>query len=106
MKTKIRKTANILIRATIVVLTFVFIYDQVFHRKNYQEILDYFPTVTGGENFYFLLSVVLLLIPVNLFLEVWKWKYLIKKLEKVSLECHKSNIDGLFGEHVSTKQGG
>jgi len=84
MKTKVRKTANILIRGTIVVLTFVFIYDQVFHRKNYQEILDYFPTVAEDRDFYFLLSIVLLLIPLNIFLEVWKWKYLIKKLEKVS----------------------
>lgn len=84
MKTKIRKTANILIRAAIVILTLAFIYNQIFYRKDYQEIVDFFPTVAGGENFYFLLSIVLLLIPVNLFLEVWKWKYLIKKLEKVS----------------------
>ncbi|HEY9114709.1 MAG TPA: lysylphosphatidylglycerol synthase domain-containing protein [Bacteroidales bacterium] len=84
MKTKIRKTANILIRAAIVILTLAFIYDQIFYRKDYQEIMDYFPIIAGGENFYFLLSIVLLLIPVNIFLEIWKWKYLIKKLEKVS----------------------
>lgn len=84
MKTKIRKTANILIRAAIVILTLAFIYNQIFYRKDYQEIVDYFPIVAGGENFYFILSIVLLLIPVNIFLEIWKWKYLIKKLEKVS----------------------
>lgn len=84
MKTKVRKTANILIRVAIVVLTLVFIYYQIFNRKNYQEIIDYFPTVTSNANFYFLLSLVLLLFPLNLFLEIWKWKYLIKRLEKVS----------------------
>lgn len=84
MKTKIRKTANILIRAAIVILTLAFIYNQIFYRKDYQEIVEYFPIVAGGENFYFILSFVLLLIPVNIFLEIWKWKYLIKKLEKVS----------------------
>ena len=84
MKTKIRKTANILIRAAIVILTLVFIYNQVFYRKDYQEIVDYFPIIAGGKNFYLTLAFVLLLVPVNLVLEIWKWKYLIKKLEKVS----------------------
>lgn len=84
MKAKIRKTANILIRAIIVILTIVFIYNQVFYRNDYQRFIDYFPDVANSENFYFLLSIVLLLIPINLFLEIWKWKFLIKKLEEVS----------------------
>jgi uncharacterized membrane protein YbhN (UPF0104 family) len=84
MKTKVRKTANILIRAAIVVLTFVFIYYQIFYKKNFQEVLDYFPTIDGSRNFYFQITMVFLLFPLNLFLDIWQWKYLIKKLEKVS----------------------
>ena len=84
MKTKVSKTFNILIRSVIVILTLVFIYNQIFYRKDYQEIIDYFPRVAGTENFYFFLLMVILLIPVNIFLEIWKWKYLIAKLEKVS----------------------
>ena len=84
MKTKIRKTANILIRALIVVLTLVFIYNQVFYRNDYKGLLEYFPRITQDENFYYLFLFMILLLPLNLFLEIWKWKYLIKKLENVN----------------------
>ena len=84
MLTKLGKTYNILLRLTIVVLTLVFLYDQVFYRKDLQSIVDYFPQVSASRHFYLLLAMVLILIPVNLLLEVVKWKLLISKLEKVS----------------------
>jgi len=84
MLAKLGKTYNILLRLTIVVLTLVFLYDQVFYRKDLQSIVDYFPQVSSGRHFYLLLALVVILIPVNLMLEVVKWKLLISKLEKVS----------------------
>ncbi|MCF6342118.1 MAG: flippase-like domain-containing protein [Bacteroidales bacterium] len=85
MLAKLGKTYNILLRLTIVVLTFVFLYDQVFYRKDLQSIVDYLPQVSSGRYFYFLLLVTVLLIPLNLLLEVVKWKLLISKLENVSV---------------------
>ncbi len=84
MIAKLSKTYNILLRLTIVVLTFVFLYDQVFYRKDFQSIVDYFPEVSSGKHFYFFIILVAFLIPFNLLLEVVKWKLLISKLEKVS----------------------
>lgn len=85
IKTKLRKTYNILIRLAIIVLTLIFIYDQIFYRKDLQSILDYFPEVSGTRGFTFFLVIVLLLVPLNQFFEIIKWKFLIDKLEKVSL---------------------
>jgi len=84
MIAKLSKTYNILLRLTIVVLTFVFLYDQIFYRKDLHSIIDYFPQVSSGKHFYFLMVLVVMLIPVNLFLEIVKWKLLISKLENVS----------------------
>ncbi|NOX85968.1 MAG: flippase-like domain-containing protein [Chlorobi bacterium] len=85
MKTKVSKTYNILIRLAIILLTFGFLYDQIFYRKNLEEIAAYIPEISGSFRFYFNLALATLLIPVNQFLEIIKWKYLIDKLEKVSL---------------------
>ncbi len=84
MKAKLSKTYNILLRLTIVALTVVFLYDQIFYRKDFQSTVDYFPGVASGSGFYLLMAVVVLLIPLNLFLEIVKWRYLVGKLEEVS----------------------
>jgi hypothetical protein len=84
-KTKLRKTYNILIRLAIVLLTLGFLYDQIFYRKDLQSIIDFYPEVSGHTRFTFLMTLCILLLPVNQFLEIIKWKYLIDKLEKVSI---------------------
>ena len=83
-KTKLRKTYNILIRLSIILLTLFFIYDQIFYRKDLQSIIDFFPEIIHNSHFISLLVIVGLLLPVNQFLEIVKWKYLISKLEKIS----------------------
>jgi len=85
VKTKLSKTYNLFIRLAIILLTFGFLYDQIFFRKNLQEIIQYIPTVSGTHGFYMNLIFAILLIPVNQYLEIAKWKYLIDKLEKVSI---------------------
>lgn len=84
-KTKLRKSYNILLRLTIVLLTVYFIYDQVFYRKDLKSIIEYFPELSSSGQFYFYLIFAIVLFPVNQLLEAVKWKYLIGKLEKISL---------------------
>lgn len=85
MKTKLSKTYNILIRLLIILLTFGFLYDQIFYRKNLEGIIGFIPGISGTTRFYYNLIIAILLIPLNQFLEIVKWKLLIDKLEKVSL---------------------
>jgi uncharacterized membrane protein YbhN (UPF0104 family) len=84
-KTKLRKSYNILIRLAIVLLTVYFIYDQVFYRKDLKTILDLLPEIAASRQFQLNILFAILLFPVNQLLEAFKWKYLIKKLESVSL---------------------
>ena len=83
-KTKLRKTYNILIRLAIILLTIFFLYDQLFYRKDLNTIIDFLPNVSGSRSFAILLVIVLMLLPINQFLEIIKWKFLIDKLETVS----------------------
>ncbi len=80
-----RQVGNILIRSLIVVFTIVFIYDQLFYRKDLSSVLNEFKHISLGFWTDVVLILVIGLIPVNLLLESLKWKYLISKLEKVSL---------------------
>jgi len=81
MIAKVSKTYNILLRLIIVVLTLFFLYDQLFYRKDLQSIIDFFPAVSADTNFLVLLILAALFIPLNLFLEIVKWKLLIGKIE-------------------------
>jgi len=60
------------------------LYDQLFYRKDLQSIIDFFPAVSADTNFLVLLILAALFIPLNLFLEIVKWKLLIGKIENVS----------------------
>ena len=92
MKTKLRKiyhpggkVGNIIIRLAIVVLTLFFLYEQLFHEKDLEGISDYFKEVSGNQNIYLFLTITICLIPLNIIIESYKWKFLIDRLEKVSL---------------------
>ncbi|NQU31646.1 MAG: flippase-like domain-containing protein [Bacteroidetes bacterium] len=93
MKTKLRKTYNIRIRLLVVVITIVFLYDQLFHRKDLSYILYDFNSIASGLWSDLILITVLALLPVNILIESIKWKYLISKIEKVSLW---NSIKGVF----------
>ncbi|MBT7622345.1 MAG: hypothetical protein HN593_07945 [Lentimicrobiaceae bacterium] len=85
MKTKLRKTYNIIIRFSVVAFTAIFIYDQLVFRKDINPLIDYFDNITYGFWSDFMLISVLLLIPLNILLEGMKWQYLMIKLEKISI---------------------
>ncbi len=85
MKTKLRKTYNILIRFTVVIFTVAFLYDQLFYRKDISSVFQTFSDISLGFSLNILLIITLILLPLNILLESIKWKYLIDKLETISL---------------------
>lgn len=93
MKAKLRKTYNILIRMLIAFFTVVFLYDQLFYRKDLMSVFDVFFELSTGFLANMFLVMAVLLFPVNIILESIKWKYLIDKLEKITLV---RSIKGVF----------
>ncbi len=85
MKAKLRKTYNIIIRVIIIVLTFVFLYNELFVKKDLSSVINYFPEVSGSPIFIPILLVVFVLLIVNMLLESIKWRFFISPLEKISL---------------------
>lgn len=85
MKTKLRKTYNIILRLLVVVFTIGFLYDQLVFEKDISSVFDVFSQIHTGVLSNTLLLIAIILILVNLFLESIKWKYLMDKLEKVSI---------------------
>jgi uncharacterized membrane protein YbhN (UPF0104 family) len=83
-KAKITKTINYLIRALIILLTYGFIYRQVFKGHKLKEIEDFLIRIWDQENSWLLLALILFMMLVNWGLESIKWKLLIAKIEKIS----------------------
>ncbi len=69
----------------VIVFTIAFLYDQLIYEKDISSGFDVFLEISSGFLTSIFLLVVVFLIPVNVFLESLKWKYLIDKLETVSL---------------------
>ncbi len=84
MKTKIRKTYNFIIRAVIILLTFGFIYKEVFHTHDFESIIDSFTNIFSERSFYTNLSLIIILMFINWGVETFKWQFLIRKIEKVT----------------------
>lgn len=85
MKAKVSKTTNNLLRVIIMLLTFGFAYKHLLGRNDWQQWLDLWKLIVYQPGKYFLFAIVLLLLPVNIFIESIKWKLLIDKIEKVKL---------------------
>jgi hypothetical protein len=84
MKAKVGKSANILLRLVIMGLSFWFLYDQLAHKNILSDIMHQFKMTSIDNGHRNLMWLVMLLLPLNLSLEAFKWKTLIDKLEKVS----------------------
>ncbi|MBN2616080.1 MAG: flippase-like domain-containing protein [Bacteroidales bacterium] len=82
---KLNKTYNILIRLGILILTFYYLYDQLIFEHNLSDLSVYFQLLTEKKSFPFIITLIVVLLPVNLLLESFKWQLLINKLEKISL---------------------
>lgn len=84
MKTKLRKTYNYLIRAAIILISYGFIYYELFYKRDLNELLQVFYDQWKTDFFFLVLAFVIILIFVNWGFEAKKWQYLIKKIENIS----------------------
>ena len=84
MKTKLRKTYNYLFRAAIILISYGFIYYELFHKRDLNEIIQVFYDQWQTDFFFLVLAIVILLIFLNWGFEAKKWQYLIRKIEKIS----------------------
>ncbi len=85
MKTKLRKTYNLIIRIFIVVMTFGFLYNEIFRKKDLSSIINFYPEVSGSKGFFLILAFILFLFIANYLLEAVKWRFFISPLEKINL---------------------
>ncbi len=84
MKTKVRKTYNLLIRLLIITFTYGFIYRQIFRKGDLGALYDNFSDVLGTGPFLRYLLLILGLAFLNWALEAMKWQVLIRKIERIS----------------------
>lgn len=83
-KTNIRKTYNYIIRIVIVLVTYGFIYRQVFRKRHPDEIISTFHESIMSGDLWVLFALLILLMLLNWGLESFKWRILISKVEKIS----------------------
>lgn len=72
-------------RFLILAITFGFVYDQVFYHHDFSLIIQDFHDRMNNKAFLIALLVVLLMMLLNWGVEAMKWKYLIRKIEHISL---------------------
>jgi hypothetical protein len=80
---KLKKIYSLALKIIIIIISYAFIYKQVFYKKDLVDIYFLFKNLFNTPVFLFLLVVVFLLMFVNWGIESWKWHYLIKKIETV-----------------------
>lgn len=98
-KTKIIKIYSLIIKITIIILAFGFIYRRLIVKENIDEMLQLFTQNLYQRPFLKPLGGVLILMLLNWSLETIKWKFLIRKIEHVSF--FKSLVAVLSGITVS-----
>jgi hypothetical protein len=84
-KAKIRKTFNYLIQAIIILVTYGFIYRQVFLERKLQDIAGFLSRKMEQRQAWMMISLIVLLMLINWGIETVKWRRLIIKIEKISL---------------------
>jgi len=83
-KTNLLKTSNYLIKILIIILSFGFILHRLVFKYNASDLFEGLEQIVEQPGFLALFVVVLLIMPFNWGLETLKWRFLIKKIEKVS----------------------
>ncbi len=83
-KPKIRKVKNTLVRLAVVVVAWYALWYQLRHHETLGGLLDQFIDQFGHNDFWLPLAAVVLLMAVNWSIEAIKWRYLIRKSEKIS----------------------
>ncbi len=78
------KTYNILLRILILAATYGFLYNKIFHGKDWQQQYNIFIGLLEKPGIKTLLFIVVFLMLVNWGLESQKWRFMIGKIERVS----------------------
>jgi len=81
---KVKKTYNILLRILILLATYGFLYKKIFHGKDWQQQYNLFMTLLDRPGIKMMLAFVILLMFLNWGIEAWKWRFMIRKIEKIS----------------------
>ena len=94
-KTKLHKTYNLIIKLVIILLAYGFIYYRVFYKNEFENLINNFKLSFNKSEFILILSIVFFLMLINWGIESSKWKYLIRKIEKISfLKSYKAILAG------------
>ncbi|MCX6280409.1 MAG: lysylphosphatidylglycerol synthase domain-containing protein [Bacteroidetes bacterium] len=84
--TKLYKRYNLLIQLVILIVSYLFIINQVFWKQDLPALLKTLEDDISSPRFLWLLSLILILMIFNWLIEAWKWKNLISKVEEVNLK--------------------
>lgn len=83
-KTKIYKIAGPAIKVLIIIIAFSFLYYKIFFRNDLADIYDFFKKMADSDRLTFLIIAFCLMI-FNWGAELQKWRFLTKRIEKVSI---------------------
>lgn len=83
--TNLYKTYNRTLKTIIVILAIGFLYHQFFIKNTIDELIDNWNALFEQESFLYYSIFVLLLMPLNWFLEALKWKYVVSAKEDISI---------------------
>ena len=83
-KAKIIKFTELTVKIAIVLLGIFVLYKKLIVNQNISEVFNEIETTFTNKNQFFLMSIALLLVPINIFLESIKWKLQIKPIENIS----------------------
>jgi uncharacterized membrane protein YbhN (UPF0104 family) len=84
MKTKLKKTCNILLRILILASTYGFLYWKIFYGKDWHQQYNQFISLLEKPQVKNFLFIVVLLMLVNWGIESMKWRFMIRKIEHVT----------------------
>jgi hypothetical protein len=84
MKTKLRKSLNILLRILILAATYGFLYKKIFHSRDWQQQYNLFLELVEKPGIKIVLVIVGLLMLINWGVESQKWRFMIGKIERLS----------------------
>lgn len=84
-KNNLYRYLGISLKAIVLALTFWFVYDRIFSTENLSGIIAYFQTQIFEGNQWSLFALAMILIVFNWGMEAIKWRFLILKIEKLSL---------------------
>jgi hypothetical protein len=96
MTTKVKVFLNFLIRITVLVLSLYFLYVQFYKKIPPGELLAFAKEMVGSGNFLILTTCTFLLMAVNWWLEIYKWKIITSSFTEVPFRhCFKGVVSGI-----------